>query len=124
MRELFSLVLPLTVVAWQLSAKCDAVATDAIPSDFTFVVYLWCSGWLEPLLDRIAADKSTVVCPVIDVIEDETLRYLYGSARSTSIGGFDWGMQFTWHAIPDSERNRRTHDIDPIRFDLSTWICW
>nr|KAG5704807.1 hypothetical protein BaRGS_015190 [Batillaria attramentaria] len=72
-------------------------------------------GWLEPLLDRIAANKSNVVCPVIDVIEDETLRYQYGSAKSTSIGGFDWNMQFTWHAIPEYERVRRGSDIAPVR---------
>ena len=73
-------------------------------------------GWLEPLLDRIAADKSNVVCPVIDVIEDETLRYQYGSAKSTSIGGFDWNLQFTWHGIPDYERKRRGEDIAPVRY--------
>ncbi|XP_070210950.1 polypeptide N-acetylgalactosaminyltransferase 5-like [Littorina saxatilis] len=72
-------------------------------------------GWLEPLLDRIAANKSNVVCPVIDVIEDETLRYQYGSAKSTSIGGFDWNLQFTWHGIPDYERKRRPNDISPVR---------
>lgn len=67
------------------------------------------------MLDRIAANKTTVVCPVIDVIEDETLRYQYGSAKSTSIGGFDWNLQFTWHGIPDYERDRRGNDIAPVR---------
>lgn len=32
-------------------------------------------GWLEPLLDRIARNSTTVVCPVIDVIDDTTLEY-------------------------------------------------
>uniref|UniRef100_A0A336MPS4 CSON002865 protein n=1 Tax=Culicoides sonorensis TaxID=179676 RepID=A0A336MPS4_CULSO len=32
-------------------------------------------GWLEPLLDRIARNRTTVVCPVIDVIDDTTLEY-------------------------------------------------
>ena len=57
-----------------------------------------------------------MVCPVIDVIEDETLRYQYGSAKATSIGGFDWNLQFTWHGIPDYERQRRASDIMPVRY--------
>lgn len=73
-------------------------------------------GWLEPLLDRIAENKSNVVCPVIDVIEDDSFKYQYGNARSTSIGGFDWNMQFTWHAIPEYERVRRNQlDHLPVR---------
>ncbi|XP_076461829.1 polypeptide N-acetylgalactosaminyltransferase 5-like [Babylonia areolata] len=72
-------------------------------------------GWLPPLLDRIAESETNVVCPVIDVIDDDTLHYQYGSAKSTSIGGFDWNLQFTWHGIPDHERNRRKTDIDPLR---------
>jgi polypeptide N-acetylgalactosaminyltransferase len=78
-------------------------------------IVLKCSGWLEPLLDRIAANKTNVVCPVIDVIEDESLRYQYGSAKATSIGGFDWNLQFTWHGIPEYERQRRGSDIAPVR---------
>ncbi|CAG5134607.1 unnamed protein product [Candidula unifasciata] len=72
-------------------------------------------GWVEPLLDRIAANETTVVCPVIDVIEDDTLKYQYSSAKATSIGGFDWNMQFSWHGIPDYERQRRGSDVAPIR---------
>ncbi|CAE1332012.1 GALNT [Acanthosepion pharaonis] len=72
-------------------------------------------GWLEPLLDRIGENKSNVVTPVIDVIEDDSFRYQYGSAKSTSIGGFDWSLQFTWHGIPDVERQRRNNDVAPIR---------
>lgn len=73
-------------------------------------------GWVEPLLDRIAEDKRNVVCPVIDVIEDDSFKYQYGNARSTSIGGFDWNLQFTWHAIPEDERSRRQYkDYLPVR---------
>ena len=81
----------------------------------------WCLvvGWLEPLLDRIAINRTIVVCPVIDVIEDDSFKYQYGSAKATSIGGFDWNMQFTWHSIPDYEKNRRAKDILPVRYRVS-----
>lgn len=71
-------------------------------------------GWLEPLLDRIARNESYVVCPVIDVIDDETLRYQYSRASATSIGGFDWNLQFSWHAIPDYLRKKRSSDVLPV----------
>ncbi|KAJ1364036.1 Polypeptide N-acetylgalactosaminyltransferase 5 [Parelaphostrongylus tenuis] len=61
-------------------------------------------GWLEPLLDRIKRDPTTVVCPVIDVIDDETFEYHYSKAYFTNVGGFDWGLQFNWHAIPERDR--------------------
>ena len=73
-------------------------------------------GWLEPLLDRIADDWSNVVTPVIDVIEDGTFKYLYGSAKATSVGGFDWNLQFNWHGIPERERLRRKTPVSPIRY--------
>jgi polypeptide N-acetylgalactosaminyltransferase len=72
-------------------------------------------GWLEPLLDRIAQNISNVVTPVIDVINDDTIQYQYSSAKSTSVGGFDWNLQFNWHGIPDHEKKRRKRDIDPVR---------
>lgn len=72
-------------------------------------------GWLEPLLDRIASNESNVVCPVIDVIDDETLKYHHSSAKGTNIGGFDWNMQFSWHAVPEYESKRRKSEVAPIR---------
>ena len=42
-------------------------------------------------------------------------RYQYSSAKSTSVGGFDWNMQFDWHPIPEHERKRRKRPIDPVR---------
>ena len=86
----------------------------------TFNLILVFSGWLEPLLDRIAANWSTVVCPVIDVIDDSTLQYNHGSAKATSIGGFDWNLQFNWHGIPQREVKRRGSDVAPIRYALGS----
>ena len=67
------------------------------------------------MLARIAANWSNVVTPVIDVIDDTTFRYQYSSAKATSIGGFDWNLQFNWHAIPEREKRRRKSAIDPVR---------
>lgn len=50
-------------------------------------------GWLEPLLDRIAQNQTTVVCPVIDVIDDTTLEYHWRDSGGVNVGGFDWNLQ-------------------------------
>ena len=50
-------------------------------------------GWLEPLLDRIARNPTTVVCPVIDVIDDTTLEYHWRDSGGVNVGGFDWNLQ-------------------------------
>ncbi|VDN04692.1 unnamed protein product [Thelazia callipaeda] len=71
-------------------------------------------GWIEPLLDRIKKNRKTVVCPVIDVIDDNTLEYHYAKAYFTNVGGFDWSLQFNWHVIPDKDRKNR-RNIDPVR---------
>ena len=55
-------------------------------------------GWLEPLLDRIARNSTTVVCPVIDVIDEDTLE-VHFDKKSVQVGGFDWGLQVTTSAV-------------------------
>ena len=57
------------------------------------VVVCCIPGWLEPLLDRIARDQTTVVCPVIDVIDDTTLEYHWRDSGGVNVGGFDWNLQ-------------------------------
>ncbi|KAM3724370.1 Polypeptide N-acetylgalactosaminyltransferase [Dirofilaria immitis] len=71
-------------------------------------------GWIEPLLDRIKKNPKTVVCPVIDVIDDNTFEYHYSKAYFTNVGGFDWSLQFNWHAIPEKDRRGR-RNIDPVK---------
>lgn len=51
-------------------------------------------GWLEPLLARIARDRTTVVCPIIDVISDDTFEYV--TASDQTWGGFNWKLNFRW----------------------------
>ncbi|CAG0920509.1 unnamed protein product [Notodromas monacha] len=71
-------------------------------------------GWLEPLMDRIAKDPTTVVCPVIDVISDENFEYMGKAQDTVNVGGFDWNLQFNWHAVPDHERKRHDNPADPV----------
>lgn len=71
-------------------------------------------GWLEPLLQRIKEEPSAVVCPVIDVIDWNTFQYL-GNSGEPQIGGFDWRLVFTWHAVPEYEQKRRRSPTDVIR---------
>jgi len=68
-------------------------------------------GWLEPLLDRIARNSTTVVCPIIDIISDDTLTYQKSSYLA--VGGFDWNLVFNWHGVPDREKKRREHQAMP-----------
>jgi polypeptide N-acetylgalactosaminyltransferase len=51
---------------------------------------------------------------VIDVIDDDTLEFHYSDSKGTSVGGFDWNLQFTWHAIPEVERKRRKNSAEPV----------
>lgn len=73
------------------------------------------TGWLEPLLDSIARDPTTVVCPVIDVIADDSFAIRLSKPRDVQVGGFNWGLIFNWHAIPSKERARHQHPAEPVR---------
>lgn len=71
-------------------------------------------GWLEPLLSRIAEDKSTVVCPIIDVISDDTFEYI--PASDMTWGGFNWKLNFRWYRVAQREMDRRLGDrTAPLR---------
>ena len=69
-------------------------------------------GWLPPLLQRLRSEPRAVVCPVIDVISDSSLEYQWrrGGARADAginVGGFDWNLQFNWHAMPERLARQR-----------------
>ncbi|XP_074032105.1 polypeptide N-Acetylgalactosaminyltransferase 9 [Leptinotarsa decemlineata] len=72
------------------------------------------AGWLEPLLDRIARNSTTVVCPVIDVIDDTTMEFHYHDSSGVNVGGFDWNLQFNWHAVPEHEKKRHKNSAEPV----------
>jgi len=71
-------------------------------------------GWLEPLLARVAENRKTVVCPIIDVISDETFEYV--TASDMTWGGFNWKLNFRWYRVPQREMDRRNGDrTQPLR---------
>ena len=63
------------------------------------------------MLSRISADRTSVVCPIIDVINDKTLEYAkYGGYQ---IGGFTWSLFFTWQPCCEREKSSAQY-TDPI----------
>ena len=56
-------------------------------------------GWLEPLLNEIALNRKAVVCPIIDVISDDTFEYV--TASDMTWGGFNWKLNFRWYVFLD-----------------------
>uniref|UniRef100_A0A4W6EGY5 Polypeptide N-acetylgalactosaminyltransferase n=1 Tax=Lates calcarifer TaxID=8187 RepID=A0A4W6EGY5_LATCA len=62
-------------------------------------------GWLEPLLERVAQDRTRVVSPIIDVIDWQTFQY--NATQWPVRGVFDWRLDFHW------ESNLTLQDKDP-----------
>ncbi|XP_022257063.1 polypeptide N-acetylgalactosaminyltransferase 5-like, partial [Limulus polyphemus] len=57
---------------------------------------------------------SRVVCPIIDVISDETFEYI--PVSDITYGGFNWKLSFRWYKVPQREIDRRDGDrTKPIR---------
>ncbi len=50
------------------------------------------TGWLEPLLARLAESRTAIVSPVIDIINDDT--FAYTKSFSLHWGAFNWEMHF------------------------------
>lgn len=70
--------------------------------------------WLEPLLERVAEDRSRIASPIIDVISMDNFAYVGASASLK--GGFDWNLVFKWDFMTASEMSiRKQNVIAPIR---------
>uniref|UniRef100_S4RFT0 UDP-N-acetyl-alpha-D-galactosamine:polypeptide N-acetylgalactosaminyltransferase 2 n=1 Tax=Petromyzon marinus TaxID=7757 RepID=S4RFT0_PETMA len=70
--------------------------------------------WLEPLLERVAEDRTRVVCPIIDVINMDNFQYVGASADLK--GGFEWNLVFKWdYLTPEQRKARQTTPTSPIR---------
>ncbi|KAL1115575.1 hypothetical protein AAG570_005865 [Ranatra chinensis] len=72
------------------------------------------TGWLEALVTRVAEDRTRVVCPVIDIISDDTFAYV----RSFELhwGAFNWDLHFRWYTMTSDEIIKRRKEItEPFR---------
>lgn len=74
-------------------------------------------GWLEPLLARIAEDKTAVVSPDIVTIDLNTFKFSkpVQMGRVHSRGNFDWSLTFGWEVLPAHEKQRRKDETYPIK---------
>ena len=66
-------------------------------------------------------DRTSVVCPIIDVISDDTFEYITGSDMTW--GGFNWKLNFRWYPVPKREIDRRHGDRSlPLRY-VRAYVC-
>ncbi|XP_062559755.1 putative polypeptide N-acetylgalactosaminyltransferase 9 [Armigeres subalbatus] len=52
-------------------------------------------GWLEPQLDRVARNPTTVALPTIDWVDEHNLAFISNKSH-IFYGACDWGLQFGW----------------------------
>ncbi|VDM56919.1 unnamed protein product [Angiostrongylus costaricensis] len=64
-------------------------------------------NWLQPLLERIREKPNRVVCPIIDVIDLDTMKYVESPVCK---GGLNWGLTFKW------DYPLHTYFIDPLNY--------
>uniref|UniRef100_A0A1L8E225 Polypeptide N-acetylgalactosaminyltransferase n=1 Tax=Nyssomyia neivai TaxID=330878 RepID=A0A1L8E225_9DIPT len=73
--------------------------------------------WLEPLLERIKESRTSVLVPIIDVIDAKDFHYSSNGYSTFQVGGFSWNGHFDWIDISSRERERqkrecRDKDVD------------
>lgn len=68
-------------------------------------------GWLEPLIDTIQANETTIACPMIDLINAETLIY---TASPMVRGGLTWSLHFKWDSVPSEHLKTADDFAKPI----------
>uniref|UniRef100_A0A182NPG9 Ricin B lectin domain-containing protein n=1 Tax=Anopheles dirus TaxID=7168 RepID=A0A182NPG9_9DIPT len=72
-------------------------AKAATGSVITFLdAHVECTvGWLEPLLDVVVANATTIAIPTIDQIDEYTMR-LIADVAPRLVGAYRWDLNFGW----------------------------
>ena len=72
----------------------------------------------QDLYQTLFCFRTSVACPIIDVISDDTFEYITGSDMTW--GGFNWKLNFRWYPVPQRELDRRGGDrSQPTRYVYS-----
>ncbi len=69
-------------------------------------------GWLPPILSEIATDRTRVVVPVIDDINDKTFAY-DAAENDHGRGGLDWKLLHSWIEAEPLMEGQKTTDAFP-----------
>ncbi|XP_033105361.1 N-acetylgalactosaminyltransferase 7-like [Anneissia japonica] len=72
-------------------------------------------NWLPPLLTPIAQNRTTVVNPIIDVIDNQDFKFYAQGSGEPDRGGFDWSLYWKHFNLPDFEKKRRRYSTEPWR---------
>lgn len=85
------------------------------------------TNWLPPLLDPIAANYKTCVCPFIDVIDAHT--FLYRAQDEGGRGAFDWLFNYKrLPLLPESKKHPTDIFESPVMagglFAISAQFFW
>uniref|UniRef100_A0A665W503 Polypeptide N-acetylgalactosaminyltransferase n=1 Tax=Echeneis naucrates TaxID=173247 RepID=A0A665W503_ECHNA len=70
-------------------------------------------GWLEPLLERVAQDRTKVVSPIMDVIDWQTFQY--NATQWPVRGVFDWRLDFHWESDFPMQDKEADSAVQPLR---------
>ncbi|EDW01816.1 polypeptide N-acetylgalactosaminyltransferase 1 [Drosophila grimshawi] len=72
-------------------------------------------GWCEPLLQRIKDSRTSVLVPIIDVIDSVDFQYSTNGYKSFQVGGFQWNGHFDWVNLPEREKLRQSRECNQPR---------
>ncbi|KAG0436841.1 hypothetical protein HPB47_017733 [Ixodes persulcatus] len=121
LKRYFCDVLPASAAAFPL---CGVGASHFSPKSIFLCLFILGKHWerriscreevLEPLLLPIQEDRTTVVCPIIDIVDDHSLQYKGKGAEYLQLGGFNWKGEFVWINLPSGWKIERETRVDPI----------
>ncbi|XP_059899605.1 polypeptide N-acetylgalactosaminyltransferase 15-like [Gadus macrocephalus] len=97
------------------TAQCRSLgASEAVGEVLVFMdAHCECQeDWLEPLLERVAQDRTRVVSPVVDLIDWHTFQY--NATRWPVRGVFDWRLDFHWESYPQPQALDKDSVVQPV----------
>jgi len=68
--------------------------------------------WIQPLLNRVHANRTQIIAPIIDIIQPDTFDY---KPSPLVKGGFNWGLNFKWDSLPKGILTTDKDFILPIK---------